>query len=245
MWRLSSIGLQRIFSISARCINRQAWRAVGPGPNVPDMIQRKRWLAAFAALGIGGAVSAALLILASPARDAVDVYVASRDLPAGASLGADAIAIERMPVASRQSLLFGRGDEARLAGMRASHDLVSSQLIQRSDVMDARLAADRRLVFVPVKDVPASAPGSKVDLLVIGGTPDHPTVMPFALGVEVRSTSASGLTVMVASSQASAFVYAADAMRLVAVIAEPGAAEGAEGPVSSPSEAMAAAAAQR
>lgn len=234
-----------MFSISARCINRQAWRAVGPGPNVPDMIQRKRWLAAFAALGIGGAVSAALLILANPARDAVDVYVASRDLPAGASLGADAIAIERMPVASRQSLLFGRGDEARLAGMRASHDLVSSQLIQRSDVMDARLAADRRLVFVPVKDVPASAPGSKVDLLVIGGTPDHPTVMPFALGVEVRSTSASGLTVMVASSQASAFVYAADAMRLVAVIAEPGAAEGAEGPVSSPSEAMAAAAAQR
>ena len=209
------------------------------------MIQRKRWLAAFAALGIGGAVSAALLILANPARDAVDVYVASRDLPAGASLGADAIAIERMPVASRQSLLFGRGDEALLAGMRASHDLVSSQLIQRSDVMDARLAADRRLVFVPVKDVPAAAPGSKVDLLVIGGTPDHPTVMPFALGVEVHSTSASGLTVMVTSSQASAFVYAADAMRLVAVIAEPGAAEGAEGPVSSPSEAMAAAAAQR
>jgi len=206
------------------------------------MIQRKRWLVAFAALGIGGAVSATLLILANPGRDAVDVFVAARDLPAGASLSADAVAIERMPAASRQSLLFSRGDESRLASLRASHDLLSGQMIQRSDVTDASLAADRRFVFVPVKDAPAAASGSKVDLLVIGGTPDHPTVIPFALGIEVRSTTASGLTVMVTSRQASAFVFAAAAMRLVAVIAEPGAAAGAEGPVSSASEAMAAAA---
>jgi hypothetical protein len=90
--------------------------------------------------------------------------------------------------------------------------------------------------------VPAAGPGARVDLLVIGGTPDHPTVLPFALGVEVRAASASGLTVMVTSRQASAFVYAASAMRLVAVIAEPGAAEGAEAPISSAIEAMAAAA---
>ena len=197
---------------------------------------------AFAALFIGGAVSASLLVFANPERTAVDVYVAARDLPAGASLGADAVAIERLPVASRRSLLFGRGDESQLAGLRASHDLLSGQLVQHSDVMAAGSAADRRLVFVPVKDVPAAGPGAKVDLLVIGGAPDHPTVVPFALGVEVRATSASGLTVMVTSRQASAFVYAASAMRLVAVIAEPGAAEGAEGPVSSSSEAMAAAA---
>src|ERR1700693_3191865 len=138
------------------------------------MIQRKRWLVAFVALGVGGAVSGALLVLANPTRDSVAVYVAARDLPAGASLGIDAIAIEQMPVASRQSLFFGRGDESTLAGLRASHDLVSGQLIQRSDVMDSSSAADRRLVFVPVKDVPSADPGSKVDLLVIGGTPDHP-----------------------------------------------------------------------
>jgi Flp pilus assembly protein CpaB len=206
------------------------------------MIQRRRWLVALAALVIGGAVSATLLVFANPERTAVDVYVAARDLPAGASLGVDAVAIERLPVASRQSALFGPGDGAQLAGLRASHDLLSGQLIQRSDVMDAGSPADRRLVFVPVKDVPAAAPGSKVDLLVIGGTPDHPTVIPFALSVEVRSASANGLTVLVTSRQASAFVYAAAAMRLVAVIAEPGTAEGAEGPVSSSSEAMAAAA---
>ncbi len=206
------------------------------------MIQRRRWLVAFAALGIGGAVSAALLILANPGRDVVEVYVAARDLTAGASLDGNAIAIERLPEASRRSFLFGRGDEPQLLRSLASHDLVSGQLIQRSDVMNASSAADRRLVFVPVKDVPPAAPGSKVDLLVVGGIPDHPTVVPFALGVEVRSSNANGLTVMVTSSQASAFVFAANAMRLVAVIAEPGAGDGAEGPVSSASEAMAAAA---
>jgi Flp pilus assembly protein CpaB len=184
------------------------------------MIQRKRWLVAFAALGIGGAVSATLLFLANPARDSVDVYVAARDLPAGASLGADAVAIERMAVAARQSLFFGRGDASALAGMRASHDLVAGQLVQKSDVMDPGSAPDRRLVFVPVKDVPAADPGSKVDLLIIGGTADHPTVTPFAAGVEVRSTTPNGLTLVVSSKQASAFVYAANAMRLVAAVAQ-------------------------
>ena len=204
------------------------------------MFQRKRWLVAFAALVVGGTVSAAMLFLENPTRDAVEVYIAARDLPAGASLGADSIAIERVVIASGQSLLFVRGDGPSLVGMRASHDLSTGQLIQRSDVMDASTTADRRLVFMPVKDVPALSPGSKVDLLVIGGAADHPTVIPFAIGVEVQSTVSGGLVVVVTTRQAAAFVYAANAMRLVAVIAEPGAADGAESPISSSSEAMSA-----
>jgi hypothetical protein len=202
----------------------------------------KRWLVAFAALAIGGGVSAALLVVANPSRVGVDVYVAARDLPAGASLGGDALILERISGPPGQSLLFGRGDEPQLGRSRASHDLASGQLIQRSDVMDASSLADRRLVFVPLKDVPAAPPGSKVDLLVIGGTPDHPIVMPFALGVEVRAMVSGGLVVLVASKQAAAFVYAVNAMRLAAVIAEPGAAAGAEGAISSSDQAMAVAA---
>jgi SAF domain len=209
---------------------------------VIDMLQIKRWLVAFAALTIGGGVSAALLVVAHPARDAVEVFVAARDLPAGASLGADALALERISIQSGSSLLFGRGDGSALAAMRATHDLASGQLIQRSDVMDSSSVADRRLVFVPVKDAPAGAAGSKVDLFVIGGTADHPTVVPFALGVEVRSTASGGLVVVVTSKEAAAFVYAATAMRLAAVIAEPGTAAGTEGPISSPDQAMTAAA---
>jgi len=206
------------------------------------MVPMKRWLAAFGALVIGGGVSAALLFAANPARDALEVYVAARDLPAGASLGAGDLVLERISVASGRALLFGRGDKSALAGLRATHDLASGQLIQRSDVMDSTSFADRRLVFVPVKDVPAAAAGSKVDLLVIGGTADHPTVVPFALGVEVRSTVSGGLVVVVASKQAAAFVYAATAMHLAAVIAEPGAADGGEAAISSPDQAMSAAA---
>jgi hypothetical protein len=206
------------------------------------MVPMKRWLAALGALVIGGGVSAALLVAANPARDAVEVYVLARDLPAGASLETGDLVLERISVASGRSLLFGRGEESELAGLRATHDLASGQLIQRSDVMDSTSFADRRLVFVPVKDVPASAAGSKVDLLVIGGTADHPTVVPFALGVEVRSTVSGGLVVVVASKQAAAFVYAATAMHLAAVIAEPGAADGGEAAISSPDQAMSAAA---
>jgi hypothetical protein len=202
----------------------------------------KRWLLAFVALAIGGGVSAALLVAANPARTSIEVYIAGRDLPAGATLGADVLALERVSVEAGRSHLFSRGEESQLVGQRASHDLASGQLIQRSDVTDAKAVTDRRLVFVPVKDAPAAVAGSRVDLLVIGGTTDRTTVFPFAFGVEVRSTVAGGLVVVVGSKAAAAFVYAGQTMHLTAVIAEPGAADGAEVPISTPDEAMATAA---
>src|SRR5882762_680041 len=120
----------------------------------------RRWLVALTALVIGGGVSAALLFVANPDRDLAEVYVASRDISAGAALSSDGLALERVRVASGRSLLFGRGDESALSGARASHDLASGQLIQRTDVKDAGSFADRRLVFVPLKDTPSAAPGS-------------------------------------------------------------------------------------
>jgi len=208
------------------------------------MVSMRRWVIAFAAIAIGGGVSAAMFVATNPARGTVEVYVAARDLPAGATLAPDVLALERITPASGMSLLFGRADEAALTSLRASHDLASGQLIQRSDVMDASSFPDRRLVFLPLKDVPAVAPGSKVDLLVITGTADRPTVAPFALGVDVRSTVAGGLVVEVTSRQAAAFVYAANTMHLAAVIAEPGATGGTEGPITTRDQAMAVAAQQ-
>jgi hypothetical protein len=140
------------------------------------------------------------------------------------------------------ALLFTRGDESKLANLHATHELASGQLIQRSDVAAASMVADRRLVFVPVKDAPPAIAGSKVDLLMISGAPDHLSVAPFALGVEVRASVTGGLVIVVSSKDASAFVYAATAIQLVAVIAEPGTADGAEVPVSSPDQAVAVAA---
>ena len=58
----------------------------------------------------------------------------------------------------------------------------------------------------------------------------------------MRASVTGGFVVVVASRQAAAFVYAAGVMHLVAVIAEPGTADGVEEAVSSPEQAMALAA---
>lgn len=202
----------------------------------------KRWLVAAAALLLGGGVSAVLFVIADPSRNSIEVYATTRDLPAGAVIDAGAIRLERVGAAGARAFLFTIGDERQLTGKRAGHDLISGQLIQRSDLLDSRSSADRRLVFVPIKDVPPSEPGGRVDLLVLSGSADHLAVAPFALGVEVRAQVSNGLVLVVQSSQAAAFVYAATSMRLAAVVAEPGSAGGAETPVDSADQALAEAA---
>jgi hypothetical protein len=198
----------------------------------------KRWLIASAALLAGGGVSAALLVAADPSRSAMDVYAAAHELPAGAALTTDAIQLKRVSVAGGAAFLFMRGDESRLTAMRAAHDLTTGQLIQLSDVMGATSFADRRLVFIPLSGVPPAPAGAKVDLLLIGGSADHPTVVPFALGVEVQASVSGGLIVAVPAKEAAAFVYAAAGMHLAAVVAEQGTADGTEVPISSIEDAI-------
>ena len=198
----------------------------------------RRELVAVAALTVGGVVSAGLLAMTAPSRGTVEVWSAARSLPAGTQLTADSIGIVNVNVGAASSLLFTRDEMDQLAGLRAAHDLVNGQLIQRSDVTAPSAPTDRRLVFVPIKDTPPAGPGSKVDLLVIGGSPDSPTVQIFALGVEVGSTAPGGLILMVPSQQAGAFVFAGAVMNLAAVVAEPGARGGAELPVSTADQAI-------
>jgi hypothetical protein len=200
---------------------------------------KKRWLVALAALVAGGGVSAALLMFADPTRSAVDVYAAARDLPAGASLSTDAIELKRVSIEGGSAQLFTVGEESRLSALRAAHDIPAGQLIQRGDVMSATSVSDRRLVFVPVGQVPVMSAGARVDLLLIAGTADHPTVEPFALGVEVQGAVSGGLVVAVPAKEAAAFVYAAATMHLAAVVAEPGAAYTTEAPIASPEDAIA------
>ena len=206
------------------------------------MTHVKRWMVALAALLVGGGVSAALLVAADPDRNAIEVYAISRGVPAGAAITGDVLGLQRVNVAGGAALFFTRNDEQELVSMRAAHDLSSGQLIQRSDVTAATSAADRRLVFIPVKDAPPAAAGSRVDILVIRGSADSPVVEPFALGVEVKQAATGGIVVAVPSRQAAAFVFAASAMRMVVVVAEAGAADGAEASISSPDQAIAVAA---
>jgi hypothetical protein len=199
----------------------------------------RRWVTALVALGLGVSVSAALLLFSNPDRNAVEVYAAARDLPAGSALAPDSVVLVRMNATGLPPLVFRGSDQRALAGLSATHDLAAGQLIQRSDAATANAISDRRLVFLPVKDVPPAPTGSRVDLLVIDGTPDHLSVSPFALGVEVESSVAGGLVVVVSSRQAPAFAYAAVAMRLTAVIADAGSGAGVEGAVSTVEQALA------
>ncbi|TMC99393.1 MAG: hypothetical protein E6J05_05855 [Chloroflexi bacterium] len=199
----------------------------------------KRWMLALAALLAGGGVSAGLLVAADPSRGSVEAYAAARDVPAGAGLTQDAIQLTRVAIAGGTSFLFTRRDVDRLMTLRAAHDIGAGQLIQRSDVMAPTSIADRRLVLVPLSAVPTVPAGAKVDLLLIAGSADHPTVAPFALGVEVVASASGGLVVAVPAKAAAAFVFAGATMHLAAVVVEPGAAEGAELPVATADDAMA------
>jgi SAF domain-containing protein len=202
----------------------------------------RRWATALVALALGVGVSGVLLVFANPERNAIEVYAAARDIPAGVALTSDSVVLVRVNTTGLPPLLFNGHDRMTLTGMHATHDLAAGQLIQRSDATAADALPDRRLVFVPVKDAPLAVAGSRVDLLVVDGSPDHLSVSPFALGVEVQASVAGGLVVVVSSKQAPAFVYAAFAMHLAAVIAGPGAAGGAEGGVSTAEQAVAVAA---
>lgn len=202
----------------------------------------RRWATAVLALGLGVGVSTALLVFANPERNAVEVYAAARDIPAGSAIASDSVVLVRVNATGLPPLLFRSSDQATLTGMRATHDLAAGQLIQRSDASRPDAIPDRRLVFLPVKDAPPAPAGSRVDLLVVDGTPDHLYVSPFALGVEVQASVSGGLVVVVSSKQAPAFVYAAVAMHLTAVIAGAGTAGGAEGAVSTAEQAIAVAA---
>ena len=197
---------------------------------------------ALAALVVGGGVSAALLVTADPSRGTVEAYAAARDVPAGAGLTQDAIQLTRVSLAGGTSLLFTHRDIDRLTAMRAAHDITAGQLIQRSDVMSSTSIPDRRLVLIPLSAVPTVPAGARVDLLVIAGSADHPTVAPFALGVEVVASASGGLVVAVPAKAAAAFVFAGATMHLAAVVVEPGAADGAELPVATADDAMALAA---
>jgi SAF domain len=202
----------------------------------------RRWVTALVALSLGISVSTALLLFANPDRNAIEVYAAARDLPSGSALAPDSVVLVRMNATGLPTQVFKGSDQAALASLRATHDLAAGQLIQRSDATRADAISDRRLVFLPVKDVPPAIAGSRVDLLTVDGSPDHLTVSPFALGVEVQSSVAGGLVVVVSSRQAPAFVYAAVAMHLTAVIAGASTGTGAESSVSTAEQALAVAA---
>ena len=197
----------------------------------------RRWLVALAALLVGGGTSLAMMAFANPDAGTVEVYVAARDIPAGVTVAADAVRLERVRLGPAANLSYTRERGAQLFSRRTGHELTAGQLIQRSDLALSGGPADLRLVLLPIHDLPVLAPGDRVDLLSVSGDADHLVVKPFMLGVEVRSQAAPGLVVAVSSAQAAALLYAEAAMHLAAVVATPGTAPGGEHVINDPAAA--------
>jgi hypothetical protein len=200
----------------------------------------KNWVVAAVAIAMGVGVSSGLLVLTNPERSQLEVYALARDVSQGQVIDSDALRLEPVVLDSGHASLFTRDDAALLSGVRAAHDLAAGQLLQRGDVAATGVVSDERLVLLPVKDAPPTAPGQRVDLFVVSGTADNPSVVPFALGVEVRAVVTGGLVVGVPAKQATAYAYAAEVMRLIAVVAAADAAPVSEPPIATPDQAMAA-----
>ena len=115
-------------------------------------------------------------------------------------------------------MTFAPADRSRLLGSRAVHPLGSGQLIQHSDVQGGGSDAAGSLVTVPLKFLPPARAGDRVDLFILSGSGDQVTALPFAWGVPVAAVESDALVLQVRSRQELAFVYAAGALRLAAVV---------------------------
>lgn len=199
----------------------------------------RRFIVAAAALGAAALTSGGLLLATARGQGPDEVYVLARDLPAGAPLTQDALATARLQLGPASAGALHAGSRPSALSAVAAHDLRASQLLQRSDLAPAGApAGDRRAVFVPLKEVPAVAAGSRIDILSVTGPPDRPLVSPLALDLEVRSASQSGIVVSLPARQAPALVYAVAAVRLVAVTADAGARRADEPAVTSLDQAV-------
>ena len=202
----------------------------------------KRIAVAAIAIAVGGAVSAGLLVYQSSTTGGHGFLAAAHDLPAGASLTPDSFEVVQVVVAPAQAAVLLPAPGTRLpAGSRASHPLLAGQLVVRGDFEVAGAETAAALVAVPIRDLPPTRAGDRVDLFVLSGTGDHAVAQPFAWAVPVAAVTAEGLVLRVASRQELAFVYAAGALRLAAVVSGAGPPAAPAAPMSSPEQALAAA----
>ena len=203
----------------------------------------RRILVAALSLAVGLGVAAGLLVYAGSAGAGRSVFALSRDLPSGAPLTSDALTEVRASLDPGQAAqLFGGGDRGLILGSRARHQLSAGQLLQRSDVEAVPAGGADALVAVPVKELPPVRQGDRVDLFALTGSGDQVVAQPFAWGVTVAAVVPDGLVLQVRSRQELAFVYAAGAMHLAAVVTSAPAPPAEAAPISSRAAALAAAA---
>jgi hypothetical protein len=200
----------------------------------------RRIAVATIALATGVAVSAGLIAYEKSVAGTQSVLALARDVPAGAALTTDALqAVEAGLDPAQAAGLFMAADPSRVVGGRARHQLSAGQLLQRGDVEPAGTPAADSLVALPIKDLPPVHAGDRVDLFALVGGGEHLSAQPFAWSVQVAAVTADGLVLQVKSRQELAFVYAAGALRLVAVLTTAPAPTSGSAPITSTEQALA------
>ena len=201
----------------------------------------RRIIVAAVALAAGAAVSAGLLAYSSAIGGSRGFLAAAHDLPAGAALTADSVEVVQVVAAPAQAAVLLAAPGSRLpVGSRTTHLLTAGQLLVRGDLEAAGPEVAASLVAVPIKDLPPTRAGDRVDLFVLSGTGDHAAAQPFAWAVPVAAVTGDSLVLRVGVRQELAFVYAAGALRLAAVVSGASAPPAAVAPITSPDQALAA-----
>lgn len=203
------------------------------------MTRMRRILVAAAALAAAAAVSGGLLAATAGVGAGRDFYVVAHDVRAGAPVTPDLLRVTHLQLGDAETAVVGPGQQGLLDHAVAAHDLRAGQLLERGDVASPGDAtSDRRAVLLALKEIPPVVAGARIDLLALTGPAERPSVTPVAAGLEVKAVLPSGVVVLVPARQASALVYVATSLRLVAVASDPGAHGGDEPPIATADQAL-------
>lgn len=168
----------------------------------------KTWLSLGVALFIGLLTALAArsflshqiqAIAESSKRETVDIVVAKTEIPAGAKLGNQNLAVRKIPVDFAQSGAIRPEDFSRIDGKAIAYNLKSGEMImwsqmeaQRAPTFSARLAPGQRAITVVVDEINSISgmlePGDLIDLMFAVDQNGQKVVLPLLQSVQIMAT---------------------------------------------------------
>jgi pilus assembly protein CpaB len=168
----------------------------------------KTWLSLGVALSIGLLTALAArsflshqieAIAESNKRETVDVVVAKTEIPAGARLSNQNLAVRKIPVDFAQSGAVRPEDFSRIDGKAIAYNLRSGEMImwsqmeaQRAPTFSARLSPGQRAITVVVDEINSISgmlePGDLIDLMFAVDRNGQKVVLPLLQSVQVMAT---------------------------------------------------------
>ncbi|MBB4842629.1 pilus assembly protein CpaB [Paucibacter oligotrophus] len=177
-------------------------------PSIKSLKVNKTWLGLGAALGIGLIAALAARsylsnqieqINAKGKGERVAVVVAKGDLPKGALLSADNLAVREIPAEYAHSTALSPDQFERVEGQSLAMPLRAGEMVmwgllepQRPATFSARVEAGRRALTLAVDEISSISgmlePGDAIDLIATLDLPGGKRTVPVMQGVKVLAT---------------------------------------------------------